>query len=106
MKNQWLMLLKNEDPSNFARDFPFILARESMVLAHRTLFAPKTLVAVPRTLKLVPRTLRKRKAAKRNRQMNARTLRDWLVSDDAEAAAPNGATAREPGPSTLSGEEK
>ena len=32
MKNQWLMLLKNEDGFNFVRDFPFILAREAMVV--------------------------------------------------------------------------
>ena len=41
MKNQWLMLLKNEDGYNFVRDFPFILAREAMVVTHRLLFAPK-----------------------------------------------------------------
>ena len=105
MKNQWLMLLKNEDGSNFARDFPFILARETMVLAHRTLFAPRTLVAVPMTAKLVPRTLRKRKAAKRSQVMDAHELRDWLVRDGEEAAAPS-VTAREPGLSALSGEER
>jgi hypothetical protein len=105
MKNQWLMLLKNEDGSNFARDFPFILARETMVLAHRTLFAPRTLVAVPMTAKLVPRTLRKRKAAKRSQVMDAHELRDWLVRDGVEAAAPS-VTAREPGLSALSGEER
>jgi GT2 family glycosyltransferase len=96
MKNQWLMLLKNEHGSNFARDFPFILARETMVLAHRTLFAPKALVAVPMTLKLVPETLRKRKATKRNRRMDARTLRSWLVREGSKAPAPSAAGADEP----------
>lgn len=106
MKNQWLMLLKNEDGSNFARDFPFILARETMVLAHRTLFSPKTLVAVPMTAKLLPRTLRKRKAAKRNQVMDPRDLRDWLVHDDTDAAGPNAATSREPELSAFSGKER
>ena len=71
MKNQWLMLLKNEDGFNFVRDFPFILAREAMVVTHRLFFAPKSLVAIPMTIKLLPETLRKRRAAKRSQKMNA-----------------------------------
>jgi hypothetical protein len=90
MKNQWLMLLKNEDGFNFARDFPFIVAREAMVLLHRMLFAPKTLVAVPITLKLIPETLRKRKAAKRNQSMDPRALRPWLAGEgDGTAGSPS-----------------
>jgi hypothetical protein len=78
MKNQWLMLLKNEDRYNFARDFPFILAREAMVLGHNLLFAPRALVAVPMTLKIVRETLRKRRAAKAKQTMDPRALRRWL----------------------------
>jgi len=78
MKNQWLMLLKNEDGYNFARDFPFILGREAMVVSHRLLFAPRTLVAVPMTLKVLRETLRKRRAAKAKQRMNPRGLRRWL----------------------------
>jgi hypothetical protein len=90
MKNQWLMLLKNEDGFNFARDFPFIVAREAMVLLHRMLFAPKTLVAVPITLKLIPETLRKRRAAKRNQSMDPRALRRWLAGEgDGTAGSPS-----------------
>lgn len=86
MKNQWLMLLKNEDGFNFARDFPFIVAREAMVLLHRMLFAPKALVAVPITLKLLPETLRKRRAAKRNQRMDPRALRRWLAGEGERAS--------------------
>lgn len=90
MKNQWLMLLKNEDGFNFVRDFPFIVAREAMVLLHRMLFAPKTLVAVPITLKLIPETLRKRRAAKRNQSMDPRALRRWLAGEgDGKAGSPS-----------------
>jgi GT2 family glycosyltransferase len=78
MKNQWLMLLKNEDPYNFMRDFPFILAREAMVFTHNLLFAPRALVAVPMTLKMLRQTLRKRRAAKAKQRMNPRALRRWL----------------------------
>jgi GT2 family glycosyltransferase len=78
MKNQWLMLLKNEDAYNFVRDFPFILARELMVVTHNLLFAPRALVAVPMTLRIVPETLRKRRAAKAKQRMRPPSLRHWL----------------------------
>ena len=78
MKNQWLMLLKNEDAYNFVRDFPFIFARELMVVTHNLLFAPRALVAVPMTLRIVPETLHKRRAAKAKQRMHPPVLRDWL----------------------------
>jgi len=78
MKNQWLMLLKNEDGFNFVRDFPFIVAREAMVVTHRLFFAPKTLVAIPMTIKLLPETLRKRRVAKGKQKMDPRAFRHWL----------------------------
>jgi GT2 family glycosyltransferase len=84
MKNQWLMLLKNEDGYNFVRDFPFILAREAMVVTHRLFFAPKSLVAIPMTVRLLPETLRKRRAAKRRQKMDPRALRRWLAGRAAE----------------------
>jgi GT2 family glycosyltransferase len=78
MKNQWLMLLKNEDTYNFVRDFPFILARESMVVGYNLIFAPRALVAVPMTLKVFRETLRKRRAAKAKQRMKPLALRRWL----------------------------
>ena len=82
MKNQWLMLLKNEDGFNFIRDFPFIVVREAMVVTHRLVFAPKTLVAIPMTVKLLPETLRRRRAAKGKQKMDPRALRRWLDARD------------------------
>ena len=78
MKNQWLMLLKNEDFSNFIRDFCFIFGREMMIATHRLLFTPKSLAAIPMTLGLVPQTLKKRRAAKRRQSMDPSALRFWL----------------------------
>jgi GT2 family glycosyltransferase len=78
MKNQWLMLLKNEDGYNFVRDFPFILCREMMVVVHNLLFAPRALVAVPMTARIVPETLRKRRLAKSKQRMRPAALREWL----------------------------
>ena len=81
MKNQWLMLLKNEDGFNFVRDFPFIVAREAMVVTHRLFFAPKTLVAIPMTIRLLPETLRKRRVAKGTQKMDPRAFRRWLETE-------------------------
>jgi GT2 family glycosyltransferase len=83
MKNQWLMLLKNEDRHNFLRDFPFILAREAMVVVHNLLFAPRALVAIPMTLRILRETLAKRRAAKAKQRMDPRALRRWLRGSEA-----------------------
>jgi GT2 family glycosyltransferase len=78
MKNQWLLLLKNEDMYNFVRDAPFILARELTVLGHNLIFSPRSLQAVPMTMRLLPETLRKRRVAKSRQRMQAAALRRWF----------------------------
>jgi len=78
MKNQWLMLLKNEDGRNFVRDAPFILGREIVVFGHNLVFAPRALRAIPATIRILPETLRKRRAAKARQRMSAGALRRWL----------------------------
>jgi len=80
MKNQWLLLMKNEDSFNFVRDFPSILAREAMVVGHNLVFAPRSLVAIPMTLKILPETLRKRRSTKAMQRMQPRALRRWIGS--------------------------
>jgi hypothetical protein len=70
--------LKNEDRYNFARDFPFILAREAMVVGYNLVFAPRTLVAVRMTLSVLRETLRKRRAAKAKQRMSPLALRRWI----------------------------
>jgi hypothetical protein len=81
MKNQWLMLVKNEDRYNFVRDFPFILAREAMVVTHNLLFAPRALVAMPMTVRMLRETLRKRRATKAKQRVHPGELRQWLDPD-------------------------
>jgi GT2 family glycosyltransferase len=78
MKNQWLLLLKNEDGYNFIRDAPFIVARELAVLGHSLVFSPRSLKAIPMTIRILPETLRKRRAAKGRQRMHAAALRRWL----------------------------
>ncbi len=78
MKNQWLILIKNEDSYNFVRDAPFIIARELVVIVHNLIFAPRALKAIPTTVQILPQTLKKRRAAKARQRMDARALRRWL----------------------------
>jgi GT2 family glycosyltransferase len=85
LKNQWLMLVKNEDLGNLWRDFPFILSRELMVLAHNLVFAPKTLLAIPEFVKLLSPTLAKRRRIKEMQAVMAKELRPWL----GQSKAPN-----------------
>jgi GT2 family glycosyltransferase len=94
LKNQWLMLIKNEDGFNFVRDLPFIVLREATITLHHALFAPKALGAVPQTLKLLPETLHKRRAAKRAQQMDPRDLRRWLSAGDGLDAAQGASEAQ------------
>jgi GT2 family glycosyltransferase len=78
MKNQWLLLLKNEDMYNFIRDAPFIIARELMVVGHNLVFSPRALGSIPMTIRLLPATLRKRRAAKARQRMDPAALRRWI----------------------------
>jgi hypothetical protein len=81
------MLVKNEDRRDFVRDLPFIIARESLVLAYNLVFAPKTLRAVAEFAKLLPATLAKRRFIKARQVTPPRELRRWL-SQEARAAGP------------------
>jgi GT2 family glycosyltransferase len=78
MKNQWLMLLKNEDFSNFVRDAPYICGRELMVLSYNAVFAPRTLAAIPKFLRLAKQTWRKRRALKAEQLISPQEMRRWL----------------------------
>jgi GT2 family glycosyltransferase len=78
LKNQWLMLVKNEDGQNFARDFPHIVAREAAVVGHHLLFAPRSLAAIPLTVRLLPQALAKRRVIKRAQSLAPSALRRWI----------------------------
>jgi GT2 family glycosyltransferase len=87
MKNQWTMLLKNEDGYNLVRDFPFILARESLVLGYNLVFSPRTLIAIPRFLRLALKTLRKRREIKRRQVVSPKEMRRWLAGEPPSASS-------------------
>jgi GT2 family glycosyltransferase len=69
MKNQWIMLVKDEDWYNFWRDAAHIMGRETAVLLYNLVFSPRTLSAIPAFLRLLPGTWRKRRAIRRLRRL-------------------------------------
>lgn len=89
LKNQWLMLVKNEDLPNLLRDFPFVLSRELMVVGYNLVFSPKTLLAVGEFVRLLPPTLAKRRRIKGKQAITGRELRSWLDGSRAATLAPS-----------------
>jgi GT2 family glycosyltransferase len=78
LKNQWLMLVKNEDSSNFVRDLPFIFSREVLVLGYNLVFSPRTLLAAADFVKLLPSAVAKRRRIKRWQMAAPSELRHWI----------------------------
>lgn len=78
MRNQWLMLTKNEDRQNLVRDLPLILGRESGVLLYNLILEPKTLLAVRQYLRLLRPTIRKRRIIRQRRRLPPAEMRSWI----------------------------
>jgi GT2 family glycosyltransferase len=78
MKNQWLMLLKNEDFSNFVLDVPFIVLRELTVVFHNLIFAPRSLIAIREFARLLRATRAKRETIKGRQVISPAAMRHWL----------------------------
>jgi GT2 family glycosyltransferase len=78
MRNQWLMLTKNEDRQNLLRDLPLILGRELGVLLYNLVFEPRTLLAVRQYVRLFGPTLRKRRIIRQRQTLAPADMRSWL----------------------------
>jgi GT2 family glycosyltransferase len=79
MKNQWLTLVKNEDLSNLARDLPYVLGREALVLGHNALFAPRdTAIALRRFVAALPGAVESRRVIKARQTTPPAQLRRWF----------------------------
>jgi GT2 family glycosyltransferase len=87
MKNQWLMLVKNEDRANLVRDLPFVAAREALVLAYNAFFAPRiTFAAISGFARALPEARRKRRAAKSAQSVGPAEIRRWFRHRSQSAA--------------------
>ncbi len=81
MRNQWLIILKNDRWADVARDAPWILGREALVVCATLVTAPRVaLGAIGSFVKLIP-TLRSRRRQVRGRAtMTGQEIRRWFRS--------------------------
>jgi GT2 family glycosyltransferase len=87
LKNQWLMLVKNEDGANLLRDLPFVATREALVLGYNTLFAPTiTFAAIRGFARALPAARRKRRVVKSRQSVSATEIRRWFRHRSQSAA--------------------
>jgi hypothetical protein len=80
LANQWLLLAKNEEAGDFARDAPWILGREAAILLYSAVTAPRTLTAVAHAARGLPAALSKRRALSARRAVPPGELRRrWFL---------------------------
>lgn len=79
MKNQWLMLIKNEDRPNVVRDLHRILGREALVLGHNLVFSPRdTVQAISQFARALPGAMRRRREIKATQTIAPSRMRPWF----------------------------
>jgi len=89
MKNQWLMIIKNDHALNIARDIARIVGREVLVLAYNTVTTPRqTLTAIELFVRALPVALRSRRELKRRRGVPAVALRRWFAREGHPCVSP------------------
>ena len=81
MKNQWLMLVKNEDASNLVRHLPLSSAERALVLGYNTLFAPRvTAVGSARIRRCFPAIAREPPRDQVEADRRTRRHSEWFVA--------------------------
>jgi GT2 family glycosyltransferase len=79
-RNQRLMQVKNELPTMYLRDLPWILWREVLSLGFIVVADPRRLAALPALVRALPAAIRKRRFLQQRRTATAAELRKWFVS--------------------------
>jgi GT2 family glycosyltransferase len=81
MKNHWLVLLKNDDLVNVARDLPFIVGREALIVGYNLVFAPRdTATAMSQFVRSLPGAIAKRREIRLLRKASPNQIRRWFAS--------------------------
>ena len=79
MKNQWLILAKNEDWRTALRDGPWILGRELAVLGTNLVTSPRlTARALLAFARALPATIANRREVQRRRTVSPLRVRVWM----------------------------
>ena len=73
--------MKNDDLANLARDLPFVLGREALVVGHNLVFAPRdTACALRQFVRALPGALESRRIIKAEQSIPPSEIRRWFVS--------------------------
>ncbi len=79
MKNQWLLLIKNEQAQNAIIDGIFIVFREGLVLIHNLIFSPKlSFISIKMFYFQLSSTLKKRRLIQSKSKLSANEFRRLL----------------------------
>ena len=74
--------MKNDDLSNVARDLPYIVGRETLILSYNAFSAPSdTVRAVRQFLRALPRAMASRRLIKAHQKVSPSDIRRWFVSE-------------------------
>jgi len=79
VRNRYLLMLKNEIPVHFWRDFPFIAAYDAGIVAYMLLFERESLSAFRSLFEIQPRMLEKRRQIQAGRRVEWRDIARWFV---------------------------
>lgn len=78
VKNQFLLILKNEDPNNLIRDFPLIVGYQLFIFIYILILEPSSLRAYFYVIKNIKSILSKRKMVQNYKRANWREIRSWI----------------------------
>jgi len=78
IKNQYYLMIKNEDISSFLLDFPLIILRQFAIFIFIILRDFKSVRAYFLIIKNLPALFRKRKEIKLRQKVTGRSLRKWI----------------------------
>jgi GT2 family glycosyltransferase len=86
MRNRYLMTLKNDLPTHFLVDLPWILGSELPRLAYAALRRPGVLLALLDLIRMSPQALSKRKDIHNGRNVADTAVRRWFLAPGEMAA--------------------
>ena len=78
VKNQFLLIIKNEQWLNFIMDFPRIVARQMLVFIYLLFFETSSISAYWHTIHLIPEMMKRRKEIQSRRLISATDMRKWF----------------------------
>ncbi|OGE86077.1 MAG: hypothetical protein A3J48_03905 [Candidatus Doudnabacteria bacterium RIFCSPHIGHO2_02_FULL_46_11] len=79
LKNNILVLVKNDQGWPFWSRLPLIAVRQILILGYSLLIEPKTFAVLPMMFKQLPKAFRKRQFIKKHRRVSPKEVAQWFV---------------------------